>query len=75
METTLLYRSVGQCEYELIAESGFYRFPPRLSDQPFFTPVTNEEYATQIARDWNSKDAHCRASLDMSFGLAWTRNF
>jgi len=27
-----------------------------LPEQPFFYPVTNEEYATQIARDWNTKD-------------------
>ena len=30
--------------------------PPRLPDQPFFYPVLNEVYATQIARDWNTKD-------------------
>lgn len=57
MELTVLYRPVGQIEYELIEASGFRRFPPRLPEQPFFYPVTNEEYATQIARDWNTKDA------------------
>jgi hypothetical protein len=56
MELTVLYRPVGQREYELIEAKGFRRFPPRLPDQPFFYPVTNEEYATQIARDWNTKD-------------------
>jgi hypothetical protein len=56
MATTVLYRPVGQREYELIAESGFRRFPPRLPEQPFFYPVTNEAYATQIARDWNTND-------------------
>lgn len=56
METVILYRPVGQREYELIAESDFRRFPPRLPDQPFFYPVTNEAYAAQIARDWNTKD-------------------
>jgi len=56
METTVLYRPVGQREYELIAESGFQRFPPRLPEQPFFYLVTNEAYATQIARDWNTRD-------------------
>ena len=30
-------------------------FPPRLFDQPIFYPVTNEAYATVIARDWNTK--------------------
>jgi len=56
MELTVLYRPVGQREYELIEAANFRRFPPRLPEQPFFYPVTNEEYATQIARDWNTKD-------------------
>jgi hypothetical protein len=56
MEMTVLFRPVGQKEYELIEATGFRRFPPRLPEQPFFYPVTNEEYATQIARDWNTKD-------------------
>lgn len=51
-----LYRPVGQREYELIEASGFRAFPPRLPEQPFFYPVANEEYATQIARDWNTRD-------------------
>jgi hypothetical protein len=53
---TTLYRPVGQREYELIEQSGFRAFPPRLPEQPFFYPVANEEYATQIARDWNTSD-------------------
>jgi hypothetical protein len=53
---TVLYRPVGEQEYALIEASGFRRFPPRLPEQPFFYPVANEEYATQIARDWNTKD-------------------
>ena len=57
MELTVLYRPVGQREYELIEASGFRRFPARLPEQPFFYPVTDEEYATQIARDWNTTDA------------------
>jgi hypothetical protein len=28
-------------------------FPPRLPDQPIFYPVTTEDYAVRIARDWN----------------------
>jgi hypothetical protein len=27
-----------------------------LPQQPFFYPVLTEQYATQIARDWNTKD-------------------
>jgi len=54
--TTVLYRPVGQKEFDLIAESGFSAFPPRLDWQPIFYPVMNEEYATFIAREWNTKD-------------------
>jgi hypothetical protein len=54
-ETTILYRPVGQRELDLIAATGYCAFPPRLPDQPIFYPVLNEEYATQIARDWNAK--------------------
>src|SRR5882724_5194102 len=55
-EVTTLYRPVGQTELDLIRASGLRRFPPRLPHQPFFYPVLNEVYATQIARDWNTKD-------------------
>ncbi len=54
-ETVTLYRPVGKKELALIEESGFAKFPPRLPEQPIFYPVTNEDYATQIARDWNAK--------------------
>ena len=55
-ETTVtLFRPVGLRELELIRESGYRRFPPRLPEQPIFYPVLNEEYAVQIARDWNTK--------------------
>ena len=56
-ETTILYRPVGANELRLIAESGYSAFPPRLPGQPIFYPVLNEEYATQIARDWNAKNS------------------
>ena len=52
-ETITLYRPVGPKELELIAASGFREFPPRLPDQPILYTVLNEEYARQIARDWN----------------------
>jgi hypothetical protein len=52
-ETRVLYRPVGPKELELIENSGWRAFPPRLPQQPIFYPVLNEEYATQIARDWN----------------------
>ncbi|QKJ31235.1 hypothetical protein HQ865_16215 [Mucilaginibacter mali] len=52
-ETTYLYRPVGPNELAKIEESGWKRFPKRLAQQPIFYPVMNEEYAVQIARDWN----------------------
>ncbi len=55
-ELTTLYRPVGATEMELIRASGFREFPPRLPEQPIFYPVLTEAYATQIARDWNTKD-------------------
>jgi hypothetical protein len=54
-ETTVLFRPVGQKELDLIREKSCREFPPRLSYQPIFYPVLNEEYAKQIARDWNAK--------------------
>lgn len=56
-ETVTLYRPIGQREYELIRDTGFRQFPPRLPAQPIFYPVLNEDYAVQMARDWNTKDA------------------
>jgi hypothetical protein len=55
MDTVTLYRPVGPAELELIRASKWREFPPRLPDQPIFYPVTNREYAVQIARDWNVK--------------------
>jgi hypothetical protein len=55
MNVVTLYRPVGPEELALIAAAGYSAFPPRLPEQPIFYPVTNEAYATQIARDWNTK--------------------
>jgi hypothetical protein len=52
-ETVTLWRPVGADELRLIEASGMRRFPPRLPEQPIFYPVTTEEYAVKIARDWN----------------------
>lgn len=54
-ETITLYRPTGRHELELVRESGYREWPPRLPGQPIFYPVLNEEYATQIARDWNAR--------------------
>ena len=50
-----LFRPVGQSELDLIRQSGNREFPARLPEQPIFYPVLTEDYATQIARDWNAK--------------------
>jgi len=55
-EATTLYRPVGQAEFELVRDSRFKKFPPRLPQQPIFYPVLSEPYAIKIARDWNTKD-------------------
>ena len=55
--TITLYRPVGPKELALIAASGYRAFPPRLPEQPIFYPVTNEDYAAQIAREWNARGA------------------
>ena len=52
-ETITLWRPVGPEELRLIEATGMKRFPPRLPEQPIFYPVTTEEYAIKIARDWN----------------------
>lgn len=56
MNAIQLFRPVGEVELLLIRESGWREFPPRLPEQPIFYPVLEEEYAVQIARDWNARD-------------------
>ena len=62
-DPTTLYRPVGQKEFDLVRLSGFHEFPPRLPEQPFFYPVLNEDYATQIARDWNAKNSSAKKGI------------
>ena len=51
----ILYRPVGQIEYDLIVQSNFTKYPPRLPEQPIFYPVLNERYAREIAEKWNRR--------------------
>ncbi len=48
-DVVTLYRPAGPKELALVEQSGFTRWPPRLQEQPIFYPVTNEEYAIEIA--------------------------
>lgn len=56
-DTVTMYRPTGPEELELVKASGFRSWPPRLSAQPIFYPVTNEQYAIEIATRWNIKDS------------------
>ena len=75
METTILYRPVGDVELGLIRASGCREFPPRLSSQPIFYPVLNEEYATQIARDWNTRDGGIGFVLRFAVDTEYLKQF
>lgn len=57
MKTTItLYRPVGEKEMILILENNFKKFPPRLEWQPIFYPILDEDYASEIAEKWNTRD-------------------
>ena len=68
-QTTVLFRPVDEDELRLIAESGYQAFPPRLPGQPIFYPVVNEEYATQIAQDWNAKNSRSKTGYVTRFAV------
>ncbi len=54
MPTTItLWRPTGPAELDLVADSGWRAWPPRLPEQPIFYPVLDRDYAIKIARDWN----------------------
>jgi hypothetical protein len=72
---TILFRPVGEAELELIRTSGWREFPPRLPEQPIFYLVLNEEYATQIARDWNTRDGGTGYVLKFSVDGEYLRQF
>ncbi|GAA6138023.1 hypothetical protein NBRC116583_17700 [Arenicella sp. 4NH20-0111] len=57
MKTITMYRPTGPEELKLVKESGYTAWPPRLPGQPIFYPVTNEQYAKEIATQWNIKDS------------------
>ena len=56
MNHSILYRPTGEKELARIRASGWHAFPARLPEQPIFYPVLTQEYATQIARNWNTRD-------------------
>ncbi len=70
-ETVVLFRPVGEAQLNKVRENRFLAFPQRLPEQPIFYPVLNEEYAAQIARDWNARGGErgyvLRFSVDASY--------
>jgi len=48
------------------------KFPRRLDGQPYFYPVQNEEYAAQIAREWNAKNPEIGAGFVTRFQVRAT---
>lgn len=54
-DVVVMYRPTGPEELALVKATGYKRWPPRLPDQPIFYPVTNEQYAAEIAEQWNVK--------------------
>jgi hypothetical protein len=70
-----LWRPTGINELRLIYESGMRSFPARLIDQPIFYPVTNLEYACQIAKDWNNKQTGCGYVLSFEVESTYANKF
>ncbi|UOE38226.1 ADP-ribosylation/crystallin J1 [Chryseobacterium oryzae] len=56
MKTKTLFRPVGEKEMIFIIESNYKKFPRRFEWQPIFYPVLDEDYASEIAEKWNTKD-------------------
>ena len=53
----VLFRPIGPEERTLLEGNAWKRWPPRLPQQPIFYPVTNEQYAREIASKWNAVDS------------------
>jgi len=51
-DTVTMYRPCGQAELDLVSAASYRRWPPRLTGQPIFYPVTNERYAREV-NAWN----------------------
>ncbi|MEL6301873.1 MAG: hypothetical protein AAFV47_02745 [Pseudomonadota bacterium] len=51
-DTVTMFRPCGERELQLVKESGYKAWPPRLPEQPIFYPVTSLEYAEEV-NNWN----------------------
>lgn len=70
-----LWRPTGMNELRLIYETGMRSFPARLVDQPIFYPVTNQEYASQIALEWNAHRSGAGYVLSFEIPDAYAEQF
>ncbi len=61
----ILFRPVGTTELNLIKQSNYKEFPPRLPEHPIFYPVLNEEYACETAEKWNTKTGDGKGSVTL----------
>jgi hypothetical protein len=52
----ILFRPIGANELGLIAKSGFRRFPPRLAENPAFSPVAAFDDARRVAELSKTQD-------------------
>ena len=64
----ILFRPTGLAELQLVLQRDLAGWPPRLPDQPIFYPVTTARYASQIAREWNTK-SELRAGYVTEFAV------
>ena len=73
----ILYRPVGSKELELIKQSGYTKYPPRLPEQPIFYPVLNEKYANEITMKWNVRYGSSQKGYVTKFEIddAYCRQF
>lgn len=55
-ETMVLCRPVNGLEYHLIRQLSNNSFPPRFEHQFIFYPISNEEHAAKIAKEWSVED-------------------
>lgn len=53
-----MYRPVGLREMMMVLDSGNRRFPDREQGQSVFYPTYSAVHATQMARDWHTKDPY-----------------
>jgi hypothetical protein len=55
-DVVVMYRPTNEAELALVKARAYKQWPPRLPEQPIFYPVTNEQYAIEIAERWNVRD-------------------